>query len=217
MNYKLIGITSTKRSGKDTIADYLINNHHFQRYSFADPIKRGIMEMFGFTEEQMWGTAEDKETIDPRWGISPRRMLQLVGTELFQFEIQKHLKEGEFPIGREVWVNRFKIWFKEQLESKEREINFAKAIGHPLLDIDSTINIVISDVRFPHEAKAIREMGGDIWRVIRPSNVSEDAHASEKEQESIIADQTIMNDSTLNDLYVRVENTIKPSTLNQIS
>lgn len=188
-NMKLIGIVGQKRCGKDTIADYLIKNNSFQRYSFADPIKRGAMEMFGFTEAQMWGSAEDKETVDPRWGISPRRMLQLMGTELFQFDITKHLTEDEFPIGREVWVHRFKLWYEDQTKK---------------LTINDNFNVVIADVRFIHEAKAIHQMGGEIWRVERPSIISTDLHASEKEQLEIEADVTIINDSGLEELYIKI-------------
>ncbi len=196
---KLIGVVGKKRSGKDTIADYLIKNNGYQRYSFADPIKRGIMEMFGFTEVQMWGSTEDKETVDQRWGISPRRMLQIVGTELFQFDIQKHLNEGEFPVGRAVWVERFKLWYQDEKESHIREFLSAKKAG--IINGEPEFNIVIADLRFPHEAKAIREMGGEIWRVDRPSLISEDMHASEKEQESIVSDHTIINNGTLDELF----------------
>lgn len=199
---KLIGIVGKKRSGKDTIAEYLIANNRFQRYSFADPIKKGVMEMFGFTEAQMWGSAEDKETVDPRWGISPRRMLQLVGTELFQYDIRKHLKDDEFPIGREVWVHKFKLWYQEEKALKVREALTLKQAR--LSSADPEFNVVIADMRFVHEAKAVREMGGVIWRVERPSLVSVDEHASEMEQNSIVADVTITNDGSLEDLYKKV-------------
>jgi len=185
---KLIAVVGPKRSGKDTVAEYLIKHYDFQRYSFADPIKRAAMHMFGFTEAQMWGSTEDKETIDPRWNISPRRMLQIIGTDLFQFDIQKHLKDGEFPFGRSVWVNRFKVWYREEM--------------------DKPYDIVIADMRFHHEANAIRELNGEIWRVVRPSLTLNDEHPSEKEQESILADKTIINDGDLNDLYTKIKNII---------
>lgn len=184
---KLIGIIGKKRCGKDTIAEHLINKEGFQRYSFADPLKKGAMAMFGFTDAQMWGSTEDKETIDPRWGISPRRMLQLMGTELFQYDIQKHLNKGEFPIGREVWVHRFKMWYQEMKE------------------VNPDLKVVIADVRFIHEVNAIREIGGEIWRVERPSIVSIDGHASEKEQESVVPDKTLINDGNLWELYKKVQ------------
>ena len=144
------------------------------------------MAMFGFTEAQMWGSTEDKETIDERWGISPRKMLQLMGTELFQYDIQKYMSEGEFPVGRKVWVQKFKLWYEEQDRG----------------------NIVIADVRFPHEANAIREMGGEIWRVERPSLTEVDEHVSEKEQDLIVADVTIINDGSLSELHNKIKDVV---------
>ena len=40
------------------------------------------MEMFGFTEDQVFGDAKD--VIDPVWGVTPRLVLQVLGTELMQ-------------------------------------------------------------------------------------------------------------------------------------
>lgn len=193
-NINIVGIVASKYSGKDTIADYLIANKEFTKYSFADPIKYGAMAMFGFTKEQMWGTDKDKETIDPRWGISPRKMLQLMGTELFQYDIHKYLNEGEFPVGREVWVYRFKLWV-EELKNSETDKIFGS----------TQRNIVIADCRFPHEAKVIKEMGGEIWRIKRPSLISTDTHGSEIELEEIIPDNIIINDGSLEDLYRKID------------
>ncbi len=70
--------------GKDTFADYLIElcPDMYARYSFAEPIRR-IGEVFGFTREQMADRAM-KELCDEFWGISPRRFLQMVGTDMFR-------------------------------------------------------------------------------------------------------------------------------------
>jgi hypothetical protein len=75
----IVGILGKKRSGKDTTGDYLVANKNFVKYSFANPIKRGAMELFGFTEDQVFGDAKDE--IDPTWGITPRLVLQIMGTE----------------------------------------------------------------------------------------------------------------------------------------
>jgi hypothetical protein len=77
----IVGILGKIRSGKDTTGDYLVANKNFVKYSFANPIKRGAMELFGFTEEQVFGDAKDE--IDPTWGITPRLVLQIMGNEVF--------------------------------------------------------------------------------------------------------------------------------------
>ena len=62
----IIGISGKKRSGKDTISDYLIQEYKFIKYGFADPIKDIAKIIFGFTEEQLYGN--EKDIIDLRWG-----------------------------------------------------------------------------------------------------------------------------------------------------
>jgi hypothetical protein len=186
----LISITGLKRSGKDTIAEYIINNYGYVRYSFADPIKRGLIEMFGFSHEQMWGDEKDKETIDPRWNVSPRKMLQIIGTELFQYDIHKYMNEDEFNVGRNIWVLKFKYWYL-----KERETN-------------PNLKIIIPDLRFIHEEKILKELNATIVKVIRTNTNNSDAHASEVEQDSIKPDIIINNDSSLDDLYKKIENEI---------
>lgn len=187
---KIIGVIGVKRSGKDTIADYLVKYHGYTRYSFADPLKKAAMEIFGFSYRQMWGDDIDKETQDERWKISPRRALQLLGTELLQMDIQNHLNEGEFPFGRSIWVHKFKLWYLDEIK------------------LNKNLKVVISDVRFLHEEVVLNELGGTLYRVVRPSLNSVDGHSSEVEQQMIKEHITILNDSSLLDLYRKIEETL---------
>ncbi len=41
----IIGISGYARSGKDTVAEYLVNNRGFTRIAFADPIKQILYDM----------------------------------------------------------------------------------------------------------------------------------------------------------------------------
>lgn len=77
----LIGLIGYKQSGKDTFADYLVRNHDFKKRAFADPVKQICKIMFHLETEQM-NDPRLKETIDERWGLSPRQMMQKVGTDM---------------------------------------------------------------------------------------------------------------------------------------
>lgn len=75
--------------------------------------------------------------------------------------------------------------------------------------IDSTLsdcgeNAIISDVRFPNEAKAIRDRGGIIIKVVRPGCGGNDGHASETSVNAIEGDYTIVNDRSLFELLNKV-------------
>jgi hypothetical protein len=54
---------------------------------------------------------------------------------------------------------------------------------------------VVSDVRFPNEVEAIQEMGGQVLRVKRAGQASNDLHPSEALIDSLQVDNVILNDA----------------------
>lgn len=94
---KLIGITGLARSGKDTVAHYLWAEHGYTRIALADPLKLAAQHIFGLTDDQTWKD-HLKEEIIPYWGMSPRQMYQLLGTEAVK---------GTF--GQDTWCKRWAL------------------------------------------------------------------------------------------------------------
>lgn len=61
----LIGIAGQSGSGKDTAASWIANNYGAITIAQADPLKRFTKDVFGFTEEQLWGPSELRnQTLD---------------------------------------------------------------------------------------------------------------------------------------------------------
>lgn len=89
----IIGIIGQKGTGKDTVADFICKNNDFKKISYAEPLKKICKELFDLTDEQL-NDQHEKEKIDPRWKMSPRVILQKIGTDLFR----KHYDEN-------FWVN----------------------------------------------------------------------------------------------------------------
>ena len=75
----LIGIAGRARSGKDTVANFIIAAIGGYRYSFADPI-RAMLAPLGLDMSDPYWQARKEEPI-PALGVSPRRMMQTLGTE----------------------------------------------------------------------------------------------------------------------------------------
>jgi hypothetical protein len=140
---KIIGIVGFIGSGKDTVADYLVNFHRFKRESFANSLKDAVSRVFGWDRELLEGRTKDsrnwRETRDEWWSerlkqdITPRFILQYWGTEV--------IRKG---FHNDMWV---------------------ASLEHRLLYIQN--DIVITDCRFPNEIKAIHRIGGQVVRVVR--------------------------------------------------
>jgi len=75
----LIGIAGRARSGKDTVANFIVAAIGGYRYSFADPI-RAMLALLGVDMSDPYWQARKEEPI-PALGVSPRRMMQTLGTE----------------------------------------------------------------------------------------------------------------------------------------
>ena len=224
----IIGISGLAGSGKDTVADMIVQNNGFVKVSLADPIKRFAMDIWGFTEEQVFGASQFRNAKDLRYEVSsgnfltPRLCLQHVGTE------------GVRAIDNDAWI-RYAIRVANTLLSADHyELAYSPAKGivpyNYYEDIPhdyygkgpvrvpsvkgfpgKVIGVVIADVRFKNEIKGIKEAGGKLIRVVRPgAGLKGDfaVHQSEAEMSGIPDsdfDCVIHNTGTLDDLKVSVD------------
>lgn len=85
---KVILISGCKRSGKDTVANHLMERipvGKSAKFSFADPLREICSIAFGFTPEHYGDDL--KEVVVPEWKMSPRDALIKVGTEMFRKQV----------------------------------------------------------------------------------------------------------------------------------
>lgn len=76
----IVGIHGAAGTGKDTAATFLVRQLGYYRYGFADPIKKMLNQLPGFSQEK-WEDRKWKEEVLEIYGTSPRRMAQTLGTQ----------------------------------------------------------------------------------------------------------------------------------------
>lgn len=205
---KVIGFVGLIGSGKDTAADYLVNFHEFRRDSFAGTLKDAVAHVFSWDRELLEGRTKQarewREQVDS-WWAQRLGMPQLTPRWILQYW------------GTEVCRHSFHdhIWIAS-LENKMRK---------------TSDNIVISDVRFPNEIKAITNVGGIVVRVARgpdpewfdiaaESNLTgfnhmktafPEVHASEYSWAGSKFAHEIENNGTIQDLYDKLEQLLTPA------
>lgn len=178
----VISICGMRRAGKDTISSFL-SNYGYKNVKISQPLKTICQTLFGFSNSQM--EDQTKDLIDDRIGISPRRALQFFGTEIMQYKIQELLPN----VGRSFWIDTL---IREQENSNNK--------------------IVISDMRFQHEFLALKKKYGEnilILKVVRNQNLKNDNHSSENEWMNIKEDILIENNSTIDDLHIKLKSLIE--------
>ena len=202
----IIGVCGFIGSGKDTIADYLVNFHEFRRESFANTLKDAVSSVFGWDRTMLEGRTKEarewREQVDPWWAerlamptLTPRWVLQYWGTEVCRKAFHD-----------DIWI--------ASLENKLR---------------NSKDHVVISDCRFPNEISSIKNAGGKIVWVRRGElpdwyDIAVSAnqghnwafqelkmskiHASETAWVGTDFDHIIDNNGTIDDLYKQTESIV---------
>lgn len=179
---KLIGLTGRKYSGKSTAASYLRTSHGYVEYSFADPLKKAIIDIFDLPYSAVYGSELQKNTVDTYWKVSGRELMQVIGTELFRDELVKY-----FPHLEDVWSKRL---YKDLISFN-----------------DEDDKVVVSDVRFPSDAALIRRLGGKIVKIVRnESEQIQDSHMSENQ--NIVPDIVIENNHSMEEFYELIDITM---------
>ena len=208
---KIIAICGFIGSGKDTVADYLVNVYGFRRESFANSLKDAVAAVFDWDRTLLEGRTKQarewREQVDPWWAerlnmpdLTPRWVLQYFGTEV----VRKAFHD-------QMWV--------ASLENRLR---------------NSTDDIVITDCRFPNEISIIKRLGGQVIRVHRGAepdwyDVAVQAHAGLESAKTKLAeynihasetawvgsnfDAVLNNNGSMDELYSQLEQLLKNQAL----
>lgn len=183
---KLIGLTGQAGCGKDTVARIICDTQEFIQISLAEPIKRGLSEMLGLSIDTLTDRELKEKPLAQYGNKTPRQLMQTLGTEW-----------GRNCVNQSIWLDVA----QQQINYINRIANDGDAYGGQYI-----AGIVISDIRFPGEAKWLRDQGGTIWHIRRPDNpfATKSVHESEIPLIPQDGDQFIINDGDIDALFETV-------------
>lgn len=198
----VIGLTGKALSGKDTALGFIregFPDHEIIHKSFARKMKISCARALGFegTDDECIDFADDLKwagKIKVEWNNTVLKESPSLTSNWENWEISG--REFEQNYGTEAHRDIFgqDFW-----------------VHHALADVTEPNEngkvIVITDVRFPNEAVKIKELGGYLVYIDKPSADVGDKHTSESGIEN--PDFTIVNDSTLDKYRYEVIQTCK--------
>lgn len=140
---KVIGLCGFIGAGKDTVANYLVREHGFTKMAFAGALKDAAAAIFGWDRALLEGDTKEsrewREAIDIYW-------TQKLGRTITPRKVLQEL-------GTEVFRQSFS------------ESTWVFALDRRIELCDT--NVVITDVRFPNEIRAIKAHAGTVLEINR--------------------------------------------------
>jgi len=171
----IIGLYSpVPQSGKSMLTSFLEHHFHFQPLAIADPIKRLVRHL----------------------------LLQCKIEANVADQLMEAAKETPIPkLGnksvRELCQSLGKDWGRD-LVGEDLWLNILMSNLHP----DHAY--VIDGLRFPNEYQAIKERGGEVWKIVRPDATLPNDHPSEGLLDHYPFDRVLVNDGTKQELFQQI-------------
>lgn len=178
----IIGFTGPIGCGKDTAGRFL-TDIGFVRVSFADVLRDCLYALNPLVPLEDGSHERVRDLVDRAGWETAKRSTGEIRVLLQRFGVEA----GRDILGENVWV----------------DAAFGRA--------PDGVPIVVTDVRFPNEAKAVQARGGAVVRITRSAGHREPgaAHISETAMEGHPIDFTICNDGTLDMLRESVMDVVR--------
>lgn len=172
----IIGLYSpAPQSGKSIFAEYLNYKYGFIRSSYAEPLKEMLRCL-------LWNNCTDigvNELLYTNSGMASlkKQTRPILCGKTYRELCQSLGDWGRNDISPDLWVNAL----MNCVAARDR--------------------VVIDDVRFPNEAKAIRDRGGFLIKIIRDSATRPNDHHSEGGLENEKFDAVLTNNGSIEELF----------------
>lgn len=203
MSKILIGLNSKLGGGKDSFADYAVENFGYKKLFFASALKNEVKEFFikyniPFEDRNIWGTQSDKEE---------ELIIENMDNICKQFMCFTDFKH-KVPAGKTTYRYFLQWWGTDYRRVCCDQNYWTKKFIEEANKYDK---VVCSDLRFPNELDTIVNNGGVCIKIIRPNSFQSNTalHISETALDHIDNWYTVIdNNSTLEDYYKKIHSVL---------
>lgn len=140
MKLKLIGLSGASRAGKDEVARVLVADFGFEQRAQAAAIRKillGLNPVIHDNDGESWYMKDLFTAYEENWD-----KVKAVSSESVDYMIRLG-QTCRDVLGRDVWMNT----------------------AFPPIGSDQ--KVVISDIRQENEYEAVKERGGEVWKILR--------------------------------------------------
>ena len=176
----VVGLIGGMGSGKGVAATILGQSHSFREFAFGDYVKWYAQDLFDLSHDALWGPSEKRTP-------AVREILQKFGTDCC-----RHFRP-------DIWVDKFMDRLDQYIGEGTDILGLQRSTSKT-----SKKCIVVPDVRFPNEAKALV----DNFEAMNLLIVPETRHYNDaiKDEQLVHASETSMWDIPQEHIYAKVSN-----------
>ncbi len=216
----VLGLAGHAGSGKDTVADYLVERYGFIKFSFSDALYREVAAAFGLENEDLLRDRNTKE--EPSHLLE---LLQCVNPEFYPVAMQKLETEYSRDLNPSLdamplsprWV--LQTWGSEYrrgqdpnywtLAAADWVARIRAMTPYPELRAQRFVNC---SVRFANEREFIMSFGdSNIWHIHRDAAAPVNPHESETPLPVLEGEREIWNNYTIEYLRMGIDQLMNSS------
>lgn len=182
----LYAFTGKMGSGKTTACDYLVSKGGFVKVNFKDALVAEMKERLPGVLIQM---VDDRNSWCDEYGCEQNWTIDRLFAEkppIMRALMQNYGTEVRRRDDPDYWTKQY---------IKRVEDAFAQGF-----------NVVTDDCRFLNEAQAVKDLGGEIVKIVRSDITGRSTHQSEVEMDSIVPDKVLNTEpGQLEALYAQLD------------
>lgn len=200
----LVSFSGLAGSGKDTAAAFLVGQHNFRRFAFADKLKEICSRVFNIPSVYLHSNMRDQVLDTPI--VLTRDHCFYIIREVLKFCAPD---TDEWAVIYDLFPGTEFTSYRQLLQIVGTDIlrdHFSKDVWLvPLIqEVEAGGKIVVSDARFQNEVDLVHDLGGTSYEIVRPGTVQMN-HISEVVPTT---SRIIINDSSIRELTTKLNREI---------
>ncbi len=207
----LVALTGLAGSGKDTVADVLVQHHGFIKLAFAEALRAEVSAAFSFdlahltqreTKEHPISALALDRCLDPGFLIRMQDALLTLGHINNREDIRELAPVFSAPRSpRQI----LQWWGTEYRRAQDPDYWITRTHQAIAILVEcGRDRFVLSDCRFENEAALVRRLQGSIWQVVRPGIAPVlGAHVSETEGNQFLPQVLLDNTGDIRHLQLQ--------------
>lgn len=189
---KLIALCGAAGAGKDTVADML----PARKLAFADALYSEVSEAWGVSEARL--KHRDAKEL-------PSRLLAIAFCKDPDFCEFKACEDWDAPRS----PRKILQWWGDYRRAQNPGY-FVQRTREVIQGAEPGQSLVVTDCRFDNEVVMIRDLGGQLWQVVRPGIVAGGTgHVSDTDGSRFAPDRVVCNDGSLEDLRLALDEAMR--------